>query len=693
MTAKRASLLFLGVCALTLVLPAPAAYAHDDHDPGGKGEPGTRPVRGGGGTSSDPLGFTSCGPGNQADVYPCRGIDLYSFLPLDQLGAGPEELANDIWGWTDPVSGRDFALFGLESGTSFVDVTAPTEPKFLGKLPTHSGNGAWRDVKVYQNHAYIVADGAGNHGMQVFDLEQLRDLDVDTPGFTPVTFAETAHYDRFANAHNIAINEESGFAYAVGSNTFSAGLHFVDLSDPANPVAAGGYVADTDESFQRYTHDTQVINYHGPDPDYQGREIALNSNQEVLNIADVTDKDAATQIAHISYPQVRYTHQGWLTDDHRFFLMNDESDERLHPAVNFTHTHIWDVSDLDDPVHLGFYAGRTKAIDHNLYVYGDLAFEANYRSGLRVLDLKNIRNGDLTELGFFDVFPENNDQAFSGAWSVFRFESSGTTIVSGIESGLYVLDTSGIASVGPTPGLTSPGFERVRQADQPYVVPDGAAVFFSGNALVPDGGSKTVQVDDLDIVGWFGTIAGSSLVNPTDSEFAGASQDLPGVGVPEGVTALRLRSHPEMPTIRTRLADLLEADTLYTLELQVGQALSDSFNAGYDISLWAGEELLGRMTDADPGAVPIPVGSFATTSLEIDSRQFSHLLGEPLEVRLASRLTDLIPGDGFTYFDAVSLSAVSLGPSTGGAGVPEPAGSILFLLPAAVLLAERRRLR
>ena len=34
----------------------------------------------------------------------------------------------------------------------------------------------WRDIKVYRDHAYIVVDGAGAHGMQVFDLTRLRDV-------------------------------------------------------------------------------------------------------------------------------------------------------------------------------------------------------------------------------------------------------------------------------------------------------------------------------------------------------------------------------------------------------------------------------------------------------------------------------------------------------------------------------------
>ena len=86
--------------------------------------------------------------------------------------------------------------------------------------------------------------------MQVFDLKQLLTID---PVDMPVEFSNTAHYNGFGNSHNIVINEDTGFAYGVGTNTFSGGLHFVDISDPANPTAAGGFNGDG------YTHDAQCV--------------------------------------------------------------------------------------------------------------------------------------------------------------------------------------------------------------------------------------------------------------------------------------------------------------------------------------------------------------------------------------------------------------------------------------------------
>ena len=138
-----------------------------------------------------------------AGGYPCRDIDLMSFLPHGDIGGGT---GNDLWGWTDPVTGREYALVGHSTGTAFVDVSNPSAPVYLGTLPTSTVNSTWRGIKVFADHAFIVSEAA-NHGMQVFDLTQLRA--VTSP---PVTFAETAHYAGFGSTHTLAMNSRTGLA-------------------------------------------------------------------------------------------------------------------------------------------------------------------------------------------------------------------------------------------------------------------------------------------------------------------------------------------------------------------------------------------------------------------------------------------------------------------------------------------------
>ena len=362
-----------------------------------------------------------------ADEYPCSNVTFLSRIDVETMGA---EAGNDVWGWTDPYNGKEYALMGLANGTAFIDVSDPANPAYLGKLPTHTTATVWRDVKVYADHAFIVSEADG-HGMQVFDLARLRDV---APTQGPVTFEADAHYDRVGQSHNIAINEETGFAYIVGNREAegcNGGLHVVDVRNPLAPSFAGCFAEDG------YTHDVQCVVYDGPDAEHAGKEICVASNEDTVTIVDVTDKQNPVELSQAIYPNPAYTHQGWLTDDHRFFIGNDELDEMRFG--NTTRSLIFDVSDLDNPEFVGPHLSESPSIDHNLYVRGDRVYEANYRSGLRILDVSNVAEGELEEVAFFDTFPENDDAQFGGAWSTYPYFASGTVLISDMQRGLFVV--------------------------------------------------------------------------------------------------------------------------------------------------------------------------------------------------------------------------------------------------------------
>ncbi|MXY08431.1 MAG: choice-of-anchor B family protein, partial [Rhodothermaceae bacterium] len=131
-----------------------------------------------------------------AGQFGCNNVDLLSFMTVEDLmGMSSRSQANDVWGWVDAETDREYALVGRNDGMAFVDVSDPANPVLKGNLPLTEGAdpSTWRDVKVYADHAFIVADNAGQHGVQVFDLRHLRE---DTE--EPVTFTEDALYDGIA---------------------------------------------------------------------------------------------------------------------------------------------------------------------------------------------------------------------------------------------------------------------------------------------------------------------------------------------------------------------------------------------------------------------------------------------------------------------------------------------------------------
>jgi len=374
--------------------------------------------------------------GGMAGPYPCDGYDLMSEIDIQTLSGGSSGSikGSDIWGWTDPLDNKEYAIIGLSNTTAFVDITDATNPIYLGRLDTNAGSSVWRDVKTYNNHAFIVADNVGAHGMQVFDLTRLRNL-----SSTPQTFNPDAVYTGVDSCHNIVINESEAVAYLVGCNsTNGGGPIFVDISTPTNPTFLGDYTAGG------YSHDAQVVTYSGPDSDYTGKEIYIgsNGNTDRVVILDVTDKTNVIPISDFSYPQTAYAHQGWFTEDQKYFILGDEVDE-MSFGFN-TKTLVFDFTDLDNPVLHGDYFGPTLAIDHNGYVKGNKYYLANYRAGLRVLDLSGISNpaNPLSEIGFFDSYPSSDSAAFNGVWSIYPYFPSGNIIISDIESGLLIVRES-----------------------------------------------------------------------------------------------------------------------------------------------------------------------------------------------------------------------------------------------------------
>jgi choice-of-anchor B domain-containing protein len=422
--------------------------------------------------------------GGMAGIYPCNNVDLMVQMPLSAIGGGS---GNDVWGWTDSTTGKEYAIIGLSNGTSFVDISDPENPVFLGRLPApptgacvpslapapvqtkfepfvpdapdhdecqsplpdqtllpyvgfgpdapdHCGSdSAWRDHEVLDDHVFIGSE-QGGHGLVVFNLATLRN--VPTP---PVLFAQTARYCGFGNSHTITVNPNRPYVFANGTSAapcVGGRPHIVDVSTPGLPVFVGCDSSGVNPN--PYTHDSQCFDYNGPDVAHQGKAICVKSNGSQTNannrlvISDVTNPAAPVLISSTGYPGAGYTHQGWITHDHRHFLLDDELDET--DFGHNTRTYIWNFTDLDAPVLMGFHEHATPAIDHQQFVHSNYVYQSNYRAGLRILETQNVPSGQLSEVGFFDVYPANDNASFNGTWANYPFYRSGIVAVSTIET-------------------------------------------------------------------------------------------------------------------------------------------------------------------------------------------------------------------------------------------------------------------
>ena len=207
----------------------------------------------------------------------------------------------------------------------------------------------------------------------------------------------------------------------------------IDIRDPKNPEFAGCFSHEgTGRNGTGNTHDAQCVIYRGPDGEHNGKEICLGSNETALSIADVTDKSNPTAISRATYPAIAYTHQGWLTEDQRYFYINDEGDEP-QGLVDGTRTLIFDLEDLDDPILVGEHISTEVSTDHNLYIKGNLMYQSNYGSGLRILDISDRANP--VEVGFLDTTPGGG----MGSWSNYPYFNSGAIAVTSGGEGLFIV--------------------------------------------------------------------------------------------------------------------------------------------------------------------------------------------------------------------------------------------------------------
>ncbi|MDX9911384.1 MAG: choice-of-anchor B family protein [Phycisphaerales bacterium] len=415
--------------------------------------------------------------------FEAAGLVLESWIPLNNFGTGATS-GNDCWGYVSP-SGREYAIMGLSNALGFVEITNPSSPVIVGTISGPSS--LWRDVKVVGEYAYGVSEGGA--GIQVIDL---RNIDSGT-----VTLVQNKTQGGHTTTHNIAANTDTGFLYLCGANVSNGGLVAVNTTNPGNPIIAGAWST-------AYVHDAQIVNW--TDGPYAGHEIAFCYNgSRGLEIVDVTNKSSMVRIGGTSYAQIQYCHQGWLTPDRRYVILNDELDEGA--TVSVTTTRVVDVSNLEHPVVVTTYTNNNTSRDHNNYTRGNYTLHANYRSGLRVFDISNPLAAH--EVASYDTYPSSDNDNYNGAWSCYPYFPSGNIIVSDIESGLFVLrpesfsfnrlvPSFGVVGVAPGESRLDPGvaFPVNIQVEEEGVTLDHETVVLNVSIDgVPQNVTTTEQLD------------------------------------------------------------------------------------------------------------------------------------------------------------------------------------------------------
>lgn len=330
------------------------------------------------------------------------GYSQLNMSLVGQLSYGSD--LSDIWGHVD-ATGKEYAIVGKFSGTSIVDISTPSLP-----VEVFNSNGApsiWRDLKVWNNHAYIVNEQ--NNGLKIIDMSNLPGFinGADVYQFTGVTYP-------FTSAHDLYI-DENGFAYIMGANNGVGGAIILDLNnDPKVPVEVGRY-----NDF--YLHDGMV----------RGDTLWGGAvNDGFFIVVDVSDKANPVTWATQTTP-TSFTHNCWISDDGHTLYTTDEKPNAFVAS--------YDVSDINNIQELDRIQSSPgeDVIPHNVFVLGDFIVTSYYRDGITIHDTRNP--AVMIEVGNYDTSPSFSGNGFNGSWGVYPYLPSGLIIASDIENGLYIL--------------------------------------------------------------------------------------------------------------------------------------------------------------------------------------------------------------------------------------------------------------
>ena len=275
---------------------------------------------------------------------------------LSHVNQYPSAGYNDIWGYVDGT-GNEYALLGVRTGTSIVNLANPQSPVEVAFIP--GPQSIWRDIKVHNTYAYVVTEQTGSgQGLQIIDLSQLP---------TTATLVNTID-TWFTRAHNIFI--DNGFAYVIGTNS-GGGMHILDLSNPVNPTRTSYYTGSG------YIHDVYVWN-----------DTVVACAEDVYDLVDVTNKSNAQLISSsIALPGI-YAHSGWMTEDKRYFFGTEEFNQ-----VDIT---VWDLVDRTSwNLVVPSWEMSSNSTVHNLFIKGNYAHISYYSDGYVVLDISDPLNPTL----------------------------------------------------------------------------------------------------------------------------------------------------------------------------------------------------------------------------------------------------------------------------------------------------------
>jgi len=365
---------------------------------------------------------------------------------------------NDIWGYTAP-DGREYALLGVQNGTSVIDITDTNSPNEVGFIPSNSS--LWKDLKTYQHYAYVVNESGG--GLQIIDLSDL-----------PNSISLAATYTGFQTSHNIYIDETNGILYAEGSG--GVVVRILDLVDPLNPVE----IADLGVE----CHDIMV---------WENLLVVSEGGSGSFGFWDVTNPANPAFITRVNVPAAGYCHNAWISEDGNFMMTTEETNGKTVKT--------WDISDLGNITLTDEILGAS-GLAHNAHIKGNYSYVSHYADGMEIYDFSDPTN--VVRAGFYDTFPGGGG-GFSGSWGAYPFFQSGKVLISDQSTGLYVVYFAGAADLKPADPTEFTAYSDYNTPNSITLSWENPSSLITGDTLTAESFSTIVFRNDVEV----GSVAGT----------------------------------------------------------------------------------------------------------------------------------------------------------------------------------------
>lgn len=354
----------------------------------------------------------------QGNAYPIRQWDAQPASGLALLGEH-----GDAWptaAITTNVRVRDGLAYvsRINDGLRIVDVSDPTNLTDVGHQALNYAN----DVKLVERASdgrlfALVADTDGVHAVDVDDPAAPADL---------AKFPNRAVPEMNA-VHTLFVSTVGGQTWAYTTEYQAERVGIWDVTDPASPIELGGYDVDV-AMFWSYPHDLYV----------DGRTLYLNDFGAGLVIVDTTNPAMPVVLGHLDDNDAA-GHSSWVTTiggckvalaggEGWFTSINTVGVDESCPEQYLQILDTWQT--------------RPEVSTHNIMVFGTTAYVAWYQDGVRVFDISNPADIQLTK--WFNTWSPAHPTAgryfYDGAIGIDLDLSADRMYVADIQRGLLVLD-------------------------------------------------------------------------------------------------------------------------------------------------------------------------------------------------------------------------------------------------------------